>query len=125
MADERVLSIQSHVAFGYVGGKAAIFPLQCLGYDVDVSCLPPLFPSSLMNDSQGCQHCQFFKSLRFVLSPFLTVCLDLYLTPFLGYGRSGGTKATAAELNSIFEGMEHNELLMPTRLLTGQLSAPN
>lgn len=32
----RVLSIQSHVAFGYVGGKAAVLPLQCLGYDVDV-----------------------------------------------------------------------------------------
>ncbi|KAJ7626294.1 Ribokinase-like protein [Mycena polygramma] len=32
----RVLSIQSHVVFGYVGGKAAVFPLQCLGYDVDV-----------------------------------------------------------------------------------------
>ncbi|KAJ4476119.1 hypothetical protein C8R41DRAFT_964757 [Lentinula lateritia] len=32
----RVLSIQSHVAFGYVGGKAAAFPLQCLGYDVDL-----------------------------------------------------------------------------------------
>lgn len=36
-----------------------------------------------------------------------------------GYGRSGGTKATAAELNAMFESMEHNELLMPTRLLTG------
>ena len=33
----RILSIQSHVAYGYVGGKAAVFPLQCLGYDVDVS----------------------------------------------------------------------------------------
>ncbi|KAF8623154.1 hypothetical protein AX17_007542 [Amanita inopinata Kibby_2008] len=32
----RVLSIQSHVAYGYVGGKAAVFPLQLLGYDVDV-----------------------------------------------------------------------------------------
>jgi pyridoxal/pyridoxine/pyridoxamine kinase len=32
----RVLSVQSHVTFGYVGGKAAVFPLQCLGYDVDV-----------------------------------------------------------------------------------------
>ncbi|KAJ7876294.1 Ribokinase-like protein [Mycena leptocephala] len=32
----RVLSIQSHVVFGYVGGKAAVFPLQCLGWDVDV-----------------------------------------------------------------------------------------
>lgn len=36
VAGERVLSIQSHVSFGYVGGKAAVFPLQCLGYDVDV-----------------------------------------------------------------------------------------
>lgn len=33
---ERILSVQSHVAFGYVGGKAAVFPLQCLGYEVDV-----------------------------------------------------------------------------------------
>jgi pyridoxine kinase len=35
----RILSIQSHVAYGYVGGKAATFPLQLLGYDVDVSTL--------------------------------------------------------------------------------------
>ena len=34
--NQRVLSIQSHVTYGYVGGKAAVFPLQCLGYDVDV-----------------------------------------------------------------------------------------
>jgi pyridoxine kinase len=33
----RILSIQSHVAYGYVGGKAATLPLQLLGYDVDVS----------------------------------------------------------------------------------------
>ncbi|KAA1470285.1 Ribokinase-like protein [Dentipellis sp. KUC8613] len=32
----RVLSVQSHVSFGYVGGKAAVFPLQVLGFDVDV-----------------------------------------------------------------------------------------
>ncbi|KAI0701478.1 Ribokinase-like protein [Cytidiella melzeri] len=36
MSRGRILSIQSHVAYGYVGGKAAVFPLQCLGYDVDV-----------------------------------------------------------------------------------------
>lgn len=36
-----------------------------------------------------------------------------------GYGRSGGTKATALELNAIIESMEFNELLTPTRLLTG------
>lgn len=34
--NDRILSIQSHVAYGYVGGKAVVFPLQCIGYDVDV-----------------------------------------------------------------------------------------
>jgi pyridoxine kinase len=29
-----VLSIQSYVAYGYVGNRAAVFPLQLLGYDV-------------------------------------------------------------------------------------------
>ena len=32
----RVLSIQSHVVSGYAGNKAAVFPLQLLGFDVDV-----------------------------------------------------------------------------------------
>ena len=32
----RVLSIQSHVVSGYVGNKSATFPLQLLGYEVDV-----------------------------------------------------------------------------------------
>lgn len=31
----RVLSIQSSVVHGYVGNKAAMFPLQLLGFDVD------------------------------------------------------------------------------------------
>lgn len=34
--DQRVLSIQSHVVHGYVGNKAAVFPLQLLGFDVDI-----------------------------------------------------------------------------------------
>lgn len=32
----RVLSVQSHVVSGYVGNKSATFPLQLLGWDVDV-----------------------------------------------------------------------------------------
>ena len=32
----KVLSIQSHVIHGYVGNKAATFPLQYRGWDVDV-----------------------------------------------------------------------------------------
>ncbi|SCU79693.1 LADA_0B02542g1_1 [Lachancea dasiensis] len=31
----RVLATQSHVVHGYVGNKAATFPLQCKGWDVD------------------------------------------------------------------------------------------
>lgn len=31
---ETILSIQSHVAFGYVGNRAAVFPLQRMGWDV-------------------------------------------------------------------------------------------
>lgn len=31
---KRILSIQSHVAYGYVGNRAAVFPLQCMGFDV-------------------------------------------------------------------------------------------
>lgn len=34
-AQQRVLSIQSHVVHGYVGNKAAVLPLQVLGMDVD------------------------------------------------------------------------------------------
>ncbi len=33
--DTKILSIQSHVVSGSVGNKAAIFPLQLLGFDVD------------------------------------------------------------------------------------------
>lgn len=32
----KVLSIQSHVVHGYVGNRSAVFPLQVLGFDVDV-----------------------------------------------------------------------------------------
>ncbi|CAG7847465.1 Pyridoxal kinase; AltName: Full=Protein SALT OVERLY SENSITIVE 4; AltName: Full=Pyridoxal kinase-like protein SOS4; AltName: Full=Pyridoxine kinase; Contains: RecName: Full=Pyridoxal kinase, N-terminally processed [Serendipita indica DSM 11827] len=34
--DRTILSVQSHVTHGYVGGRAATFPLQLLGWDVDV-----------------------------------------------------------------------------------------
>ncbi|KAF9360191.1 hypothetical protein BGX34_007904 [Mortierella sp. NVP85] len=36
MTSPRVLSIQSHMVSGYCGNKAATFPLQLLGFDVDV-----------------------------------------------------------------------------------------
>lgn len=36
MEVKSVLSIQSHVVHGYVGNRAAVFPLQLRGWDVDV-----------------------------------------------------------------------------------------
>ena len=99
---ERVLSIQSHVVFGYVGGKAAVFPLQCLGYDVDVSL-----------------HIRVLRVFISLIS-FSKVVNTVNFSNHSEYGHFGGTKTTAAELNDVFETMEHNELLMPTRLLTGK-----
>lgn len=34
LSNMNILSIQSHVSYGYVGNKAATFPLQSLGFDV-------------------------------------------------------------------------------------------
>lgn len=31
----RILSIQSHIVHGFVGNKAAAFPLQTMGFDID------------------------------------------------------------------------------------------
>ncbi|KAH8110799.1 Ribokinase-like protein [Phellopilus nigrolimitatus] len=81
---ERVLSIQSHVAYGYVGGKAAVFPLQCLGFDVDV-----------VNTVNFSNHS--------------------------GYGRFGGARASAADLQTTFATMDANGLLAQQRLLTGYI----
>jgi len=81
---ERILSIQSHVVFGYVGGKAAVFPLQCLGFDVDV-----------INTVNFSNH--------------------------TGYGRFGGTRTTTEELKNLFKHLEENELLAPSRLVTGYI----
>jgi pyridoxine kinase len=38
-----------------------------------------------------------------------------------GYGRFGGARTSAVELTSIFDTLELNELLDPSRLLTGYI----
>ena len=43
----RVLSIQSHVAYGYAGNKAAVFPMQKLGVEVS-----PIYTVQLSNHTQ-------------------------------------------------------------------------
>ncbi|GAA5921889.1 hypothetical protein JCM3775_003401 [Rhodotorula graminis] len=47
--EKRVLSIQSHVVAGYVGNKAASFPLQLLGWEVD-----PVLTVSFSNHTASC-----------------------------------------------------------------------
>ncbi|MDE4955177.1 pyridoxal kinase, partial [Francisella tularensis subsp. holarctica] len=43
----KVLSIQSHVAYGYDGNKAAVFPKQKLGIEVS-----PIYTVQLSNHTQ-------------------------------------------------------------------------
>jgi pyridoxine kinase len=66
---KRVLSVQSHVVHGYVGNRAATFPLQLRGWDVDA-----------LNSVQLSNH--------------------------TGYGSFRGTKATAAELKDVYQGLK-------------------
>jgi pyridoxine kinase len=40
-----ILSIQSHVAFGRVGNRAAVFPLERLGFDVVAVNTVSIWPS--------------------------------------------------------------------------------
>jgi pyridoxine kinase len=64
-----VLSVQSHVVHGYVGNRAAVFPLQLRGWDVD-----NLNTVQLSNNT--------------------------------GYGTWKGTKATATEIQDIYDGLK-------------------
>lgn len=87
---QRVLSIQSHVVHGYVGGKAAVFPLQLLGFDVDI-----------VNTVHFSNHSGY------------------------GPGRFGGTKASAKDLDDLFERLEGNEMIQVNeRVITGYVPGP-
>jgi hypothetical protein len=54
----RVLSIQSSVVHGYVGNKAAVFPLQLLGFDVDPIHSVQVRYGMLVPGCCGCFRCQ-------------------------------------------------------------------
>ncbi|MCO5594483.1 hypothetical protein L7F22_048514 [Adiantum nelumboides] len=82
----RVLSIQSHTVQGYVGNKAAVFPLQLLGFDVDP-----------INSVQFSNH--------------------------TGYPVWRGQVLNGEELWSLIEGLEANDLLYYTHLLTGYIGS--
>eukprot|EP00252_Welwitschia_mirabilis_P018825 TRINITY_DN4215_c0_g2_i2.p1 TRINITY_DN4215_c0_g2~~TRINITY_DN4215_c0_g2_i2.p1 ORF type:complete len:353 (+),score=45.81 TRINITY_DN4215_c0_g2_i2:198-1256(+) len=82
----RVLSIQSHTVQGYVGNKAAVYPLQILGFDVDP-----------INSVQFSNH--------------------------TGYPTVRGQVLNGEQLWDIIEGLEANNLLFYTHLLTGYIGS--
>ncbi|GAV75829.1 Phos_pyr_kin domain-containing protein, partial [Cephalotus follicularis] len=90
----RVLSIQSHTVQGYVGNKSAVFPLQLLGYDVDP-----------INSVQFSNH----------TGKLLTLLHSNRYPTFKGQVLNG------QQLWELIEGLEANDLLYYTHLLTGIL----
>ncbi|WOH10261.1 hypothetical protein DCAR_0729728 [Daucus carota subsp. sativus] len=82
----RVLSLQSHTVQGYVGNKAAVFPLQLLGFDVDP-----------INSVQFSNH--------------------------TGYPTFKGQVLDGKQLWDLIEGLEANNLLFYTHLLTGYIGS--
>ncbi|KAF7831072.1 pyridoxal kinase isoform X1 [Senna tora] len=82
----RVLSIESHTVQGYVGNKAAVFPLQLLGYDVD---------------------------------PINSVQLEDHA----GYPTFKGQVLNGQQLWDIIDGLQANQLLYYTHLLTGYIGS--
>ncbi|GBG73017.1 hypothetical protein CBR_g12736 [Chara braunii] len=84
--DGRVLSIQSHTVQGYVGNKAAVFPLQLLGFDVDP-----------INSVQFSNH--------------------------TGFRSWSGHVLDGDQLWELIEGLDANNLLNYTHLLTGYIGS--
>ncbi|XP_030944187.1 pyridoxal kinase isoform X1 [Quercus lobata] len=89
----RVLSIQSHTVQGYVGNKSAVFPLQLLGYDVDP-----------INSVQFSNHTAYLKNDA-------------------GYPSFKGQVLNGQQLWELIEGLEANNLLYYTHLLTGYIGS--
>ena len=81
----KILSIQSHVAFGHAGNSAAVFPLQRLGHDVypvltvtfsnhtgyGATRGPPIPPAAVAEVLTGVQERGAFPELDAVLSGYL------------------------------------------------------
>ncbi|KAL6325981.1 hypothetical protein AAG906_038473 [Vitis piasezkii] len=107
----RVLSIQSHTVQGYVGNKSAVFPLQLLGYDVD-----PINSVQFSNHT-GKLLILHSNSLR-TLKP--EICQLEYLA---GYPTFKGQVLNGQQLGDLIAGLEENNLLYYTHLLTGYIGS--
>lgn len=104
----RMLSIQSHVVHGYVGNRAAVFPLQV----------------------------EKIRTLRKIFKLYICFCLFL-LYKLLGfevdyvnsvqfsnhtqYSHFKGQRLNSNELGDLIDGLRLNSLLNYTHLLTGRV----
>ena len=100
----RVLSIQSHVSFGYVGNKAASFPLQLLGWDVDIVNTVSIW---------------FF----FIIISLMLIKAQVNFSNHAGYRRFGGTKVKAEELQAMLDALQINRMLNQPYILTGLIDS--
>lgn len=75
MKTPRVLSIQSHVAYGYAGNKAAVFAMQRLGIEVS-----PIYTVQLSNHTQY----DVFKGAFFSAKDIQSIIDGLKENSFLG-----------------------------------------
>lgn len=95
-----ILSIQSHVAYGYVGNRSAVFPLQRLGHDV-----------SAINTVQFSNHTGYgsFKGEVFSAEQILNVFTGIAERGILQNfdavlsGYMGSTEVGSAILNAVIE----------------------
>lgn len=71
----RILSIQSHVAYGYAGNKAAIFPMQKLGIEVS-----PIYTVQLSNHTQYQHYRGSFFSAKGVQNVIDGMIVNNFLT---------------------------------------------
>lgn len=126
---QRVLSIQSHVVHGYVGNRAATFPLQFLGFDVDA-----------LNSVQYSNHTQYpgIKGTVFDDKHFLDILEGLRSNDLLNYQYilSGymGSKSSLDALRKIVQevkefslahGQQAVYLLDPVLGDNGRMYVPN
>ncbi len=92
---------RSSLTLTRTGNRAATFPLQLLGFDVDV-----------VNTVQFSNH-----TGRYSLSPR---CVSGAETWPAGYGHTNGHKTTPEQLEAAFSGLEKNGLEGWGRVLTGE-----
>jgi pyridoxine kinase len=95
---------------GYVGNKSAVFPLQLLGFDVD-----PINSVQFSNHTGKCISWMYTISYN-----SLGTHKQFQLCVISGYPTFRGQVLNGKQLWDLIEGLEENQLLHYTHLLTGE-----